>query len=1060
MRGQICFKSRLLYSTALIAVFALSASGEKADAQTANVLVSNVNVLNLLAPFLSLTGTPIGQQTLQANLQQSIAINNGASATLQGLAVSDMNLLGNASNSVSGLAGTWGVAANLAGGLPAQTLSGLPAGVVAQQPIGGYGQVLGSIYQTGVNSSTATTGPLANTVSLLTRAYAFTGTDLGVAKNYFANGSSFNGFNAASPTSFPAVAPAGYTLPTYNGLPNTTTSIYDSAYGGNYTSIGKNIYGDSRPGQVSSQINIFYPSAFNGITTNAAFPSGHTTYAFTDSILLGMLTPQLYQSMLMRASEYGNSRVVLGVHYPLDIIASRAFTQYDLAQAFTNPLYLNNSATTGSSTNSSTGVVQGGAINLPGLFTAAQTELSGYLSTQCGNTVATCATSSANTNPYAPSAANQALYQQRLTYGLPTLTYAQAPREAAPIGGPDASILLAPIYGGSTSAAKTLAPNGGIYGSLQTDTINQIIVNTEGQALAAFYGSALSYWTRIDLYSAIGYFQNVTGTITLASSDVVSTNVTVANTGVLAGTGTVGSTTVLVGGALQPGNGTAGSSLKINGNLALQSGALYLVQASSAGTPLTSVSGTAQLGGTVQVPSASGLYRFNSPSTILTSAGLNGSQFAALTTPTGITGQLSYSPTTVSLNLVSSLGSIGGLNGNQRAVGSAIDTALNAGGGNAAFGSIFNGNVGQNLTQAAGQASTGAQQTAFNAMTQFAGILLDPTIAGRGAPEPGVGPTAFAAQDDALAYASNGRKRSASERDAYAMVTKAPPLAAYDPRWSVWAAGFGGTQHTNGDVNAGTAATDSRIWGVAVGADYYFSPSTVAGFALAGGNSRYDLASNLGNGRADLFQAGAFVRHYEGPAYVAAALAYGWQDVTTSRIVTIAGFDQLQGRFNANALTGRAEGGYRFDTAAMGLTPYVAAQATTFMLPSYGETALAGGGVFALNYASKDVTATRTELGLRTDKSFVVEGALVTLRGRAAWAHDYNTDRAVAATFQSLPAASFTVNGAAQPHDLALASASAEIKWRNGFSVAATFEGELSDVSQTYTGKGVLRYNW
>jgi hypothetical protein len=30
------------------------------------------------------------------------------------------------------------------------------------------------------------------------------------------------------------------------------------------------------------------------------------------------------------------------------------------------------------------------------------------------------------------------------------------------------------------------------------------------------------------------------------------------------------------------------------------------------------------------------------------------------------------------------------------------------------------------------------------------------------------------------------------------------------------------------------------------------------------------------------------------------------------------------------------------------------------------------------------------------------------------------------------------------------------MKWLNGFSVAATFEGEFSDV----TGKGVVRYAW
>jgi hypothetical protein len=39
-------------------------------------------------------------------------------------------------------------------------------------------------------------------------------------------------------------------------------------------------------------------------------------------------------------------------------------------------------------------------------------------------------------------------------------------------------------------------------------------------------------------------------------------------------------------------------------------------------------------------------------------------------------------------------------------------------------------------------------------------------------------------------------------------------------------------------------------------------------------------------------------------------------------------------------------------------------------------------------------------------------------------------------------------------------SAGAEAKWLNGFSVAATFEGEFSGISKSYAGKGILRYQW
>jgi uncharacterized protein with beta-barrel porin domain len=85
---------------------------------------------------------------------------------------------------------------------------------------------------------------------------------------------------------------------------------------------------------------------------------------------------------------------------------------------------------------------------------------------------------------------------------------------------------------------------------------------------------------------------------------------------------------------------------------------------------------------------------------------------------------------------------------------------------------------------------------------------------------------------------------------------------------------------------------------------------------------------------------------------------------------------------------------------------------------------------------------------------------MLTLRGRAAWAHDFNNDRSVLSTFQTVPGASFVVNGASQAPDAALVTASAEMKWLNGFSVAATFEGEFSNVTRSYAGKGVARYSW
>jgi uncharacterized protein with beta-barrel porin domain len=517
---------------------------------------------------------------------------------------------------------------------------------------------------------------------------------------------------------------------------------------------------------------------------------------------------------------------------------------------------------------------------------------------------------------------------------------------------------------------------------------------------------------------------------------------------------------MISGGTFAPGSGIAGSSMTVSGNLAFQSGAIYLVQVSPSTASFANVSGSATLAGSVQAVFAPGSYVTKQQYTILHSSGLTGT-FSGVSgnVPGGFAESLSYSATDVFLNLSANLGSGEGLNRNQTNVASPINSFFNSGGSlPPAFATLFGlsgSNLGNALTQASGEIGAGSQQTTFQAMGQFMGLLTDPFM-GRGNGVNGESATPYA-DESASSYAARRRN------DAFAMFTKAPP-APFVPRWSVWAAGFGGSQSTDGNAVVGSNDTRSSIFGTAVGADYQFSPDTLAGFALAGGGTNFSV-NGLGSGRSDLFQAGAYVRHTAGAAYITGALADGWQDITTNRTVMIAGLDQLRAEFNANAYSGRVEGGYRFVApvvGGVGITPYAAGQFTTFDLPAYAESVVTGAPNFALNYTAKSVTDARSELGIRTDKSFAVQdgNGILTLRGRLAWAHDFDPDRSLAATFQALPGASFVVNGAAQAADSALTTASAEMKWINGWSVAGTFEGEFSNVTNSYAGKGVVRYAW
>ena len=97
-----------------------------------------------------------------------------------------------------------------------------------------------------------------------------------------------------------------------------------------------------------------------------SFPSGHTTDAYSAGLTLATLLPELAPSILARVSEAANNRIVLGVHYPLDVIGGRMAGQAAVAARWSDEKFR-------------TQVLQ-----------PARRELIGYLQSACGDTLAAC----------------------------------------------------------------------------------------------------------------------------------------------------------------------------------------------------------------------------------------------------------------------------------------------------------------------------------------------------------------------------------------------------------------------------------------------------------------------------------------------------------------------------------------------------------------------------------------------------------------------------------------------------------------------------------------------
>lgn len=279
----------------------------------------------------------------------------------------------------------------------------------------GLGATLGALYIAGRNDgSLPLTSALIN--SETGSAGAFVGT--GTAKSYFSHPRPYLATDPNTPAT-PGDAAAC--------APDVTNarSLSADRVGRPWASAGADTQGNLLIERVPDTVDTTHQFSPNdvplsagygstGICQGGSFPSGHTTTAYQAGITLATLLPELAPEILSRASENGNDRIVLGVHYPLDVMGGRIAGELALSTLWSDADYR-------------TSVLE-----------PARAELVAYLEAQCGDTLAHCiveqtaAGGQYQADPYGGQAfsadfgAQQvtdrasavAAYQQRLTYGF------------------------------------------------------------------------------------------------------------------------------------------------------------------------------------------------------------------------------------------------------------------------------------------------------------------------------------------------------------------------------------------------------------------------------------------------------------------------------------------------------------------------------------------------------------------------------------------------------------------------------------------------------------------
>lgn len=145
-------------------------------------------------------------------------------------------------------------------------------------------------------------------------------------------------------------------------------------------------------------------------STSGAFPSGHTSQAYWQGVSLAVLLPELAPQILARTSEAGHNRIVMGAHYPLDVISGRMMGEKIVQLRLADDEFR-------------------------ALMDEASAELRSVLSAGCGAALATCI---AADTPYLPTEDALAVYAERLGYAFP----ATGPTDAAVIVPEGAEALL------------------------------------------------------------------------------------------------------------------------------------------------------------------------------------------------------------------------------------------------------------------------------------------------------------------------------------------------------------------------------------------------------------------------------------------------------------------------------------------------------------------------------------------------------------------------------------------------------------------------------------------
>jgi autotransporter-associated beta strand protein len=413
------------------------------------------------------------------------------------------------------------------------------------------------------------------------------------------------------------------------------------------TEPAKRFYKYARPYRWSSAVQVLpalVPAKSATPTTDGGFTSGHSAEATRDAVAMAYALPERYQELISRGLELGESRILAGMHSPLDVLSGRILGQASAAA---------NLADAANAAKKAAAVAQAHATLMAATSTTADT----FAAYAQSGTVAS--------DRFADYAANKANYLRRSTYGF------------APIG---ATTAAATVPKGAEVLLETRQP-------YLSDAQRRVVLKTTALPSGYPVMDDPEGWGRLNLFAAADGYGAFSGNVVLSMdaakggfnaadrwrNDIGGTGKLVkqgSGTLKLAGNNSWTGGTELTAGALQGDSATAfgsgdvyvsGGTLIANAPAALKLAGKYTQLSGSTTLELDigggaqgsmTVAGTATIaGGTLRVKFANGYKpKAGDSLTVLTAGSLKG-KFTTVTVDGYANVTPVYSTTTLSLTI-------------------------------------------------------------------------------------------------------------------------------------------------------------------------------------------------------------------------------------------------------------------------------------------------------------------------------------------------------------------------------------------------------------------------